>query len=655
MAGGGTGLAVRVWKEWGIQILVVASFLLQLVLMVGGELRRRSSSAVLLAFLWMSYLMADNIAVYALGHMSIESRLRDGELVAFWATFFLLHLGGQDTITALSLEDNQLWRRHLLTLLVQASGAGYAIYRYTLSGTWTLVSATIVMFIVGFAKYGERVWALQRGNNEAFDWERNHDNTQERANMLKTRAKMDTEEVIQLYSHYMFYFCKGAFFNVNREIRFSTTLSQYFRNVSLPYKCDIGMYDLVEAELSLLYDQFYTKAQVVHTWQGCLIRAISLIGTASTLLLFLLDDGKGAYSTVDVSITYLLLVGAIILETMSVFTLARSRWTCEYLRHLGWNRAVAMVMCLRRLFRVGRQRKWLHSIGQHNVFDYCARHQTMKCRNMIVEAAVPKKWWRKVNFSGNTKITVEFKELVLARILRTMTDYSETWSIWDAQGRAVLTEYGILDDFRLYIEGGDFARYILNWHVATDIYFYFCNDQQQQSRSVNTEEDDKPLVEAIKVLSNYMAFLMIHVSLLPGGVPHNYSVDDYLDTMWVQKKGHTSKAIARLLVEDKIDDPRSGRCASLARELLGNKRDVPMLQVIFGVWVEFLCHAAHHSTDTSHLTQLGRGGEFLTAIRLVIDHIELFQRYKDNKNWRLRTAIGDVIYNLRAGNAALFL
>ncbi|GFZ17719.1 transmembrane protein, putative [Actinidia rufa] len=39
--------------------------------------------------------------------------------MAFWAPFLLLHLGGPDTITAYSLEDNELWLRHLLGLVVQ--------------------------------------------------------------------------------------------------------------------------------------------------------------------------------------------------------------------------------------------------------------------------------------------------------------------------------------------------------------------------------------------------------------------------------------------------------------------------------------------------------------------------------------------------------
>lgn len=36
------------------------------------------------------------------------------ELTTFWAPILLLHLGGTDTITAYSLEDNELRRRHLL-------------------------------------------------------------------------------------------------------------------------------------------------------------------------------------------------------------------------------------------------------------------------------------------------------------------------------------------------------------------------------------------------------------------------------------------------------------------------------------------------------------------------------------------------------------
>ncbi|XP_044958322.1 pyrophosphate-energized vacuolar membrane proton pump-like [Hordeum vulgare subsp. vulgare] len=79
-------------------------------------------------------------AVYALGYLSrhqdnnIESLRRTEQLAFFWAAFLLIHLGGQDTITAFAMEDNDLWLRHLLNLLTQIALALYEEVK--LLGTW---------------------------------------------------------------------------------------------------------------------------------------------------------------------------------------------------------------------------------------------------------------------------------------------------------------------------------------------------------------------------------------------------------------------------------------------------------------------------------------------------------------------------------------
>uniref|UniRef100_A0A8R7Q6U4 Uncharacterized protein n=1 Tax=Triticum urartu TaxID=4572 RepID=A0A8R7Q6U4_TRIUA len=226
---------------------------------------------------------------------------------------------------------------------------------------------------------------------------------------------------------------------------------------------------------------------------------------------------------------------------------------------------------------------------------------------------------------------MKFKEQVLGQVRRTMTRYSETWSILDAPGKCVLTEYRLLDDMGFSIKDRDFAHCILIWQVATDIYLCCCDDTQHQSRCLNAEEDDKVLVEAIKVLSKYMGFLMIHPNLLPGGVPSNSTINN-LEQWWKTSKFCTSKEFARTLLADENEDPKlktSKPYSFLAAKLLGNRSNLPMLQVIFGVWVEFLCYAAYHSTGISHCIQLGRGGEFLSVIRLVIDHIELFHKHME--------------------------
>uniref|UniRef100_A0A0E0P546 DUF4220 domain-containing protein n=1 Tax=Oryza rufipogon TaxID=4529 RepID=A0A0E0P546_ORYRU len=69
-------------------------------------------------------MSADSVAMYTLGHMSLNSGLPEQQLVAFWAPFLPLHLGGQDTITAYAVEDNRLWMHDLQSFAVQVAAAG---------------------------------------------------------------------------------------------------------------------------------------------------------------------------------------------------------------------------------------------------------------------------------------------------------------------------------------------------------------------------------------------------------------------------------------------------------------------------------------------------------------------------------------------------
>lgn len=62
----------------------------------------------------------------------MENRIDDdkyNDLVAFWAPFLLLHLGGPDTITAFSLEDNELSLRYFLYLGTQLFASAYVFVR----------------------------------------------------------------------------------------------------------------------------------------------------------------------------------------------------------------------------------------------------------------------------------------------------------------------------------------------------------------------------------------------------------------------------------------------------------------------------------------------------------------------------------------------
>lgn len=67
--------------------------------------------------IWSVYLLADWVAAFAVGLIANgnkdgDKQVQSDDLLAFWAPFLLLHLGGPDNITAFALEDNELWPRH---------------------------------------------------------------------------------------------------------------------------------------------------------------------------------------------------------------------------------------------------------------------------------------------------------------------------------------------------------------------------------------------------------------------------------------------------------------------------------------------------------------------------------------------------------------
>ncbi|BBG98798.1 Protein of unknown function D [Prunus dulcis] len=152
----------KIWNKWELRAMVLISLSLQAILILIGSCRKHSTSNILRIVLWLAYLSADSVATVSLGILSNNQE----DSPAFWAPFLLLHLGGPDTITAYSLEDNELWLRHLLGVAVQVLVAFYVFLR-----AWSnkvLNFLAIPMFIVGIIKFGERTWVLRSASSEHF-------------------------------------------------------------------------------------------------------------------------------------------------------------------------------------------------------------------------------------------------------------------------------------------------------------------------------------------------------------------------------------------------------------------------------------------------------------------------------------------------------
>jgi hypothetical protein len=412
---------------------------------------------VIRIILWLTYLLADSIAVYILGHMPIGYKLGEHQqFIAFWASFLLVHLGAQDTITAYAMEDNNLCLRHLLTLIVQAVGAGYVQYKYIAGSEAMFMSAAILMFAIGVVKYGERVWSLKTAKlgsvSKFLDSVKmeNHKGTYP----ARGTPVLDDEVILQ-----------GQFVDYNiwpSELQFDA--------IKLFYD-EKKLYELSEMQLTLMYDTFYTKAAVVHTWHGLCIRAFSLLGTVTACLLFQFSASKNGYNRVDVTVTYVLLIGAFILEVASVHHILMSTWTRATLKARRWDRLYRPLESLRRLFKATQiSRKWTGCIGHSNLLvDSMSGGK----------ASLTSRMFSLFQKNGNS-VSPMTKELVLRELLN-MVKASEGNEIKMRSYRGhqfalKRRSDGALEDIT-WTAGIEFDESILLWHFATDIFLFYVREQ----------------------------------------------------------------------------------------------------------------------------------------------------------------------------------
>lgn len=105
------------------------------------------------------------------------------------------------------------------------------------------------------------------------------------------------------------------------------------------------MWKVMEMELSLMYDILYTKAAVIHTSIGYCIRAMSPMTIATSFMLFHFSNSRDGQNTVDIAVTYVLLGGGLLMETMSLLTALGSSWTLAFLCTTRWSWLQHAALC----------------------------------------------------------------------------------------------------------------------------------------------------------------------------------------------------------------------------------------------------------------------------------------------------------------------
>jgi hypothetical protein len=546
------------------------SLFLQVFLFLTADMRRRSGSRVLMMLLWLAYLSADTVAIFVLGHLAVYKRGPSHELIFFWAPFVLVHLGGQDNITAFSKQDNELWMRHLLSLVSQVVVAGYVVSRSSWSDA-RLRAAMLLMFIRGFFKYAGRILCLYSARPKNLG----------ALSLLRLSNTIHSLQHVQDQANHSSDDPGFHIFGARREEAKERIKERRFKAMFIPDKCwefvsqslvtDAGdimsvdaevndveiivvadelpdmleefknspdrgtAYKYVGALLVQTYKYLYTKAPLFYhvdlifyhailpfvrkhprvrmllTYPFYLIHTLfQYLSTTIALVLFATAEKKRHYSQADIIVSYLLLVGAIVLDLLPVFTFIVS-YTRKPFR--PGTTAKWAIMCLINCFMwpLGWQttKQWSEELSQYSMI-----------RRYTSNAFLPslRKWIGEFFDTTHTPVTDDLRLLVLDKLL--LHASRKEWDFASVRGERALEKWmgshqvpesaagrsgyaTLLNSVNM--RRVDFPISVLIWHIATDI-CYFSEDKGHHTESDEVKKKKKMMSRELSLYVMYLVF-----------------------------------------------------------------------------------------------------------------------------------------------------
>lgn len=674
----------NVWGEWEIRVLVLSSLTLQVFLLFAGGLRKRIADWWLRMPLWLAYLLADYIAIYALGNLSQNQRLCDGSrdsemhLLVFWAPFLILHLGGQDTITAFAVEDNELWLRHFLSLISQVILAGY-VYWKSRPGVRLMVPA-VVMFVAGVTKYGERTLALRAASMGSLrssmltppdpgpNYAKFVEECQSRrgagldAKIVIVPERPPDDDVrieVRREEYGDLVYSAHRFFHTFRRLFVDLILSFQDRIDSLAFfrKLEVDQaFKVVEIELVLMYESLHSKASVIHGRLGRGLRLFTMAAPVVSLVLFTEAAGDmGGYAPVDVIISYVLLGGAVLLELCAIVLMVVSPWTYADLRASERLRPVAeAVFWLIKLFQPEMRPRWSNQMSQYNLISYCLE-DTPRWYKRLMERLEwrwnfrVKTMWDSWRYTNKIAVSEQLKRLVFEQLkskANSTMDPKSYRKLGEHRGQWALQRKGLYQQLGWSVDC-EFDESILLWHIATDLCFYADgHEASKQTGNDSSGQDLYPLPSMSREISSYMLFLL---AMRPFMMTASIGQIRFGDTCAEAKnffrradeiKDEKGCADRLKAVDTSIAEPRDVKgdrsksvlfqACKLARQLLEleGATEEKRWRLIASVWVEMLCYAAGKCSGNAHARQLSQGGELLTVVWLLMAHFGVGDQYR---------------------------
>ena len=660
----------ELWNAWNLRSCILLSLWLQTILVLFAFLRKRTRSKLVHGLIWFAYLLADWIAPVAIGLISLSEGVGceakgNKDLMAFWASFLLLHLGGPDTITSFALEDNEFWLRHLVGLILQIVATAYIFYQSLPNKLW---APTIMVFFVGCIKYGERTRALFLASMNQFgcsvlpkpepgpDYEEimemHFSNTLEQvetqvdvmpssedenlrrsysvdktlisANGPESKGELDAMQLIQ-EAHRLTETFKGLIVG----LLFSSKDREWSRDFFLT-RTAAEAFRLIECELNFMYEYLHTKVVVVRCTFGYFLRFISFTLIVGALALFSIENQHEFHHVrkFDIILTYVLLAGALGLEAISVLMLILSDRTLLAVKS-NWSKLIEENFL--------KRRRWSKSVSQYDMISYWLNDSPPWMYTLATKVAAGEVLAKMTIlwFSHSKRVDKDLESFIFTELSlksRNANTIREARDASSQRGNWALLQTSSYFKLKWSIGEYQYAESLLIWHMATEILY-----TQETKPSTGIDDDNKRNREICKLLSDYMFYLLVMKPKMMAPVLGNWKIvfqDTCAEAKRFFQKGpnpisnkveacgkiNAVKAKFRSVdVKGTVSKSVFFDGRLLAKDL--SELEIDIWKLMSRVWVELMSYAAINCRPNVHAQQPSRGGELLTFIWLLMNHL----------------------------------
>ena len=632
-----------IWNNWGIELLVFANFVFQVILTYNGSRRRHTPGYKLSLTVWFSYLLAAKIATVVLGKLTTidighEQRNTHTQVQALLAPLMFMQIGNPDTITAYSIEDNQLGVRQVFSMGIQVT-----IMFYILVRSWTDSKTSFLylpMSLAGIIKYGETSWALKSAlsGNLGFTIA-DFFKYQEVAKLFEKLPQNELPEAkLILRAYYRFCCLKPQLENW-----------LYYPPTDCDHKklyiddCEYeDVFRITDSELGFMYDALYTKAPVIYTRKGLILRFISLLSLIATLCGFSVLFKDAFVYNISVGFIHYVLIASLIIEIYQIMRIPFTDWAIvQMIRH---HETFPILRGL--LHSLAPQsatwRRWSNTMGQFNLLDFCmqTKHRNYSRIKLLRTWGMDMKLRKQMSLD-RIEVRPEVKELVVTELRE--IEKIKGQEEFEERGQWTIDRYKIKlkqnDDSKLIkalettVNKRPFDKSIFIWHITTNIFYHI-------RRFHDTSIGNK--MEAIMNISNYMMYLLVtrsHVlSTTTGEIIFDHSC---VKLGKFTRTGHLDKedacnALLNLQEEGTLQAEEPHKPSEAEKVVVGNwhlLKDVKDLansllllsnenrwKLIGSMWFEMLGYAASKCEMEYHSEHIRQGGELITHVWLLIAH-----------------------------------